>query len=56
MSIPTLDTDLSIIQKLDDYPNDVGGLSAAQLKAKFDEGGLVLQVYINTVLIPALIA
>lgn len=56
MSIPTLDTDLSIIQKLDDYPNDIGGLSAAQLKAKFDEGVLVLQTYINTVLIPALIA
>ena len=29
MSIPTLDTDLSSIQKLDDYPNDIGGLSAA---------------------------
>lgn len=56
MSIPTLDTDLSIIQKLDDYPNDVGGLSAAELKAKFDEGGLALQTYINTVLIPALVA
>lgn len=56
MSIPTLETDLSIIQKLDDYPNDVGGLSAAELKAKFDEGGLTLQAYINNVLIPALIA
>lgn len=56
MGIPTLDTDLSIIQKLNDYPNDVGGLSAAQLKAKFDEGVLALQTYINTVLIPALIA
>lgn len=56
MSIPTLDTDLSIIQKLDDYPNDIGGLSATQLKAKFDEGVLALQTYINTVLIPALIA
>ena len=56
MSIPTLNTDLSIIQKLDDYPNDIGGLSAAQLKAKFDEGVLALQTYINTVLIPALIA
>ena len=56
MSIPTLDTDLSIIQKLDDYPNDIGGLSAEQLKAKFDEGVLALQTYINTVLIPALIA
>lgn len=56
MSIPTLDTDLSIIQKLDDYPNDIGGLSAAQLKAKFDEGVLAIQTYINEVLIPALIA
>lgn len=56
MSIPTLDTDLSIIQKLDDYPNDVGGLSAAELKAKFDEGSLAVQTYINTVLIPALAA
>lgn len=56
MSIPTLDTDLSIIQKLDDYPNDVGGLSASELKAKFDEGVLALQTYINTVLIPALVA
>lgn len=56
MSIPTLDTDLSIVQKLDDYPNDVGGLSAAELKAKFDAGSLAVQNYINTVLIPALIA
>lgn len=56
MSIPTLDTDLSIIQKLDDYPNDVGGLSSAELKAKFDEGVLAVQTYLNTVLIPALIA
>lgn len=56
MSIPKLDTDLSIIQKLDDYPNDIGGLSAAQLKAKFDEGVLAIQTYINEVLIPALIA
>ena len=36
--IPELDDDLDIIQKLDDEPNDVGGLTAAQLKAKFDEG------------------
>lgn len=56
MSIPTLDTDLSIVQKLDDYPNDVGGLSAAELKAKFDAGSLAIQNYINNVLIPALAA
>ena len=48
MSIPTLDTDLSIIQKLDDYPNDVEGLSSAELKAKFDEGVLAVQKYLNT--------
>lgn len=56
MSIPTMDSDLNIIQKLDDYPNDVGGLSPAELKAKFDEGVLALQTYINTVLIPAIVA
>lgn len=56
MSIQTLDSDLNIIQKLDDYPNDVGGLSPAELKAKFDEGGLAIQTYINTVLIPQIIA
>lgn len=56
MSIPTLNTDLSIVSKLDDYPNDVGGLSAAELKAKFDEGSLAVQTYINTVLIPSLAA
>ena len=45
--IPKLHEDLSIIQKLDDQPNDVGGLTAAELKAKFDESGLTVQEYIN---------
>ena len=54
MSLPTLDNDLNIIQQLDDEPNDVGGLSAAELKAKFDEGGLAIQTYINDTLVPAL--
>jgi hypothetical protein len=39
--------DMNIIQKLDDEPNDVGGLTATQLKAKFDEGGINLQDFIN---------
>lgn len=52
MAIRTLDEDLSIIQKLDDEPNDVGGLSAAELKAKFDAAGLAIQGYINETLIP----
>ncbi len=44
--------DMDIIAKLDDQPNDVGGLSAAELKAKFDEGGKAIQEYINNTLIP----
>ena len=54
MAITTSTDDLNIIAALDDEPNDVGGLTAAQLKAKFDEAVLDLQTYINTVLIPLL--
>ena len=50
--IPGLDTDMDIIQKLDDEPNDVGGLTAQELKAKFDEAGNVIQRYINNTLLP----
>jgi hypothetical protein len=56
VSIPTFDDDLAIIQKLDDEPNDVGGLTAMELKAKFDEGNVTAQQYINNVLIPAVVA
>lgn len=44
--------DMDIIAALDDQPNDVGGLTAAELKAKFDEGGKAIQEYINHTLIP----
>ena len=54
MPIRTLDADLSIIQKLDDEPNDVGGLTAGELKAKFDQAGLTIQDYVNQTLIPDL--
>lgn len=56
VSIPTFDDDLAIIQKLDDEPNDVGGLTATELKAKFDEGNVTAQQYINNVLIPTVVA
>lgn len=49
-----LTDDLNIIALLDNEPNDVGGLSAEELKAKFDEGSLIIQKYINEVLIPEL--
>lgn len=54
MSLEKLNKDLNIVQKLDDEPNDVGGLSAAELKKKFDEGPLTIQEYINATLLPAL--
>lgn len=54
MAFTTFDKLMQIITLLDDEPNDVGGLTADQLKAKFDEGGLALQDYINNTLIPAL--
>lgn len=44
--------DMDIIAALDDQPNDIGGLTAAELKAKFDEGGKAIQEYLNGTLIP----
>lgn len=54
MALPTLSNDLNIVSKLDDQPNDVGGLTAAQLKAKFDEASGLIKTYINNTLIPYL--
>lgn len=54
--LPSFDADLDIIQKLDDEPNDVGGMTAAELKAEFDAAGNRTKEYINNELIPAVIA
>lgn len=56
LEITYLDGDLAVIQKLDDEPNDVGGLTSAELKAKFDQAGLAIQSYLNNTLIPELLA
>lgn len=53
-SFTNLTTDLDVIQKLDDLPNAVGGLSAADLKAKFDEAANAIKDYINAVLLTQL--
>ena len=53
MGLPPFEHDMDIIQKLDDEPNDVGGLTAAELKAKFDEPGNAVKQYMNTALIPS---
>lgn len=52
--IPGLDADLDIIQKLDDEPNDVGGMTAQELKAEFDKAGNLVKNYLNETLLPAL--
>lgn len=46
--------DLSIISLLDDEPNDVGGLSSEELKARFDEAANTIKEYINETLLPEL--
>lgn len=52
MALSKFEKDMAIISALDDEPNDVGGLSAADLKAKFDEGGQAVKDFINDTLEP----
>ena len=54
MAIPKLEKDLANISKLDDNPNDVGGLEPNELKAEFDQAGLDIKEYINQELLPYL--
>lgn len=50
MALSQFTKDMNIIAALDDEPNDVGGLTAAELKAKFDEGGQAIKAFINETL------
>ena len=50
MAFTKVTKDMSIIGALADKPNDVGGLTATQLKAKFDEAGEALKLYLNNTL------
>ena len=52
MALTKFEKDMAVIQGLDDEPNDAGGLTATQLKAKFDEGGKAIKTFINGTLIP----
>ena len=54
MAFTKFDDDLEIISKLPDEPNDLGGLTAAELKAEFDKAGKAVQTYINEVLLPSM--
>lgn len=46
--------DMNIISMLPNLPNDEDGMTAEELKAKFDEGGLALQEWINNTLLPSI--
>ena len=54
MSLPKMTTQVNNISLLDDLPNAVGGLSAAELKARFDKAGGDIQTFLNETLIPAI--
>lgn len=54
MALSKFTKDMGIIAKLEDEPNDVGGLTAAQLKAKFDEAGEAVKAYLNDTLLTEL--
>ncbi len=54
MAIPTFDEDVKVISKLGDTPGSDDGLSAEELKAKFDQASLLIKEFLNGVLIPHL--
>lgn len=51
-TVPAFNDNLNIIQALTDEPNDMDGLTAAELKAKFDEAGNLIKNYLNNRLRP----
>lgn len=56
MALPNFTEDMNIIQALSDLPNSEDGLSAAELKQKFDTAGLLVKSFLNNQLIPAIAA
>ena len=52
--IPRVTDELGTVSTLDDRPNDTSGLTAAELKAKFDADSGTLKTYLNDVFIPFL--
>ena len=54
MSIPYFQDEVRLISKLADKPNETNGLTADQLKARFDEAPALIKSFINNTIIPAL--
>lgn len=53
MKLNKLDTNVEVVQTLGTYPNQENGLSAEELKEKFDEGSKILKEYLNEQVVPA---
>ena len=54
MAIPKMEDDVEVIAALGDVPGSDDGLSAQQLKEKFDLAAVRLKNYINNILLPEL--
>jgi hypothetical protein len=54
MSLPRFNEDVENISALGDRPNDSNGLTAAELKARFDKAVVDLKTWLNNTFIPAL--
>lgn len=54
MGILPLNEDLKKIQALGDNPNSDNNMTAEDLKAVFDAAALIIQAYINGILVPAI--
>lgn len=50
MALTKLTENVNIIQSLSDRPNSIDGLTAAQLKERYDRAGAIIKDYLNTVL------
>lgn len=50
MALTKMTQDVNNIQGLSDRPNTIDGLTAAELKAKYDKAGSDIKTYLNTVL------
>lgn len=47
MALTKMRTDVNNIQQLSDRPNEIDGLTSAELKAKFDKAGSDIKEYLN---------
>lgn len=54
MALPNFEKDVAVIQKLGTFPNQEQGLTADEMKAKFDEAALAIKDYINQELVSAI--